>query len=370
MSCKKVYVAATRQHVGKTTSTLGLVSALQEAGHNVGYSKPVGQKFIDLGKLRVDKDALLFSKFSKFKLDPDIHSPVILGKGATTAYLDNPHDFNYREAIENAKEVLEDRHDIIVYEGTGHPGVGSIVNLSNADVAKMLDAPVIMIAEGGVGNTIDKLNMTLALFREQNVKVLGVIINKVIPEKLEMVRHYLGIKLKEMGLPLLGILPYDKTLMYPIMATVRRAIRGKVLFNEDFLNNRVEEILPASLIEPEKIDHFANILLVSSIKRIDKAIKEIKRVANRKNLKCLPISGIILTGEDSIEEYYQEFFTEADYIKEQEIPVMTTQFDTLGAVIKINRIEVKINIRTPWKSEKAVQLIKDHVDLDQLIKML
>lgn len=370
MSCKKVYVAATSQHIGKTTSTLGLVKAIKDAGHSVAYCKPVGQKFVDLGNLKADKDALLFSKVNRFKLNPDIHSPVILGKGATTAFLDNPEDFPFRERILHASEILCENHEIIVYEGTGHPGVGSVVGFSNADVAKLLDAPVVMVVEGGVGNTLDKLNMSLALFREQNVKILGVIVNKVIPEKMEMVKHYVGKGLEKMGLPLLGVLPYDKTLMYPILATVRRVVKGKVLFNEDSLNNRVEEILPASLIEADKIDHFTNILLVSSIKRIDKAINEIKRVAEQKNIKDLPISGIILTGEDSIEKYYKVFFKEAEYIENLGIPVITTKFDTLGAVIKINRIEVKINIRTPWKSDRAVELIKQHVDLDRLLNML
>ncbi|KAA3640400.1 MAG: hypothetical protein DWQ02_02120 [Bacteroidetes bacterium] len=372
MPCKKVYVAATSQHIGKTTSTLGLVRALKDAGHSVAYCKPVGQKFVDLGDLRADKDALLFSKVSGFTLDPDIHSPVILGKGATTEFLDNPEAFPFRERILKASEILCQGHEIIVYEGTGHPGVGSVVGLSNADVAKLLDAPVVMVVQGGVGNTLDKLNMSLSLFREKNVEILGVIVNKVIPEKMDMVKHYVGMGLDKMGLNLLGVLPYDKTLMYPIMATIRRVVDGKVLFNEDNLNNRVEEILPASLIETDKIDHFANILLLSSIKRIDKAINQIKEVASQKNIKELPISGIILTGEDAdaVEKYYKLFFKEAEYIESLGIPVITTKLDTLGVVIKINRIEVKINIRTPWKSDRAVELIKQHVDLNKLIDML
>jgi len=112
----KVYVAATSQHIGKTTSTLGLVKALKDAGHNVGYCKPVGQKFVDMGDLRADKDALLFSKFAHFELIPDIHSPVILGKGATSDFLENPDKYPYRERIIHAGKILEDTYDIIVYD--------------------------------------------------------------------------------------------------------------------------------------------------------------------------------------------------------------------------------------------------------------
>ena len=102
----KIYVAATSQHVGKTTSTLGLVHALRKRGVNVGYCKPVGQQFIDLGDLRVDKDALLFSGVMDFKLISEIHSPVIIGRGATVSYLENPSEHDNRNRIIKAMNVL------------------------------------------------------------------------------------------------------------------------------------------------------------------------------------------------------------------------------------------------------------------------
>lgn len=37
---RSIYVAATSQHVGKTTMTLGLIAALRDQGVDVGYSKP------------------------------------------------------------------------------------------------------------------------------------------------------------------------------------------------------------------------------------------------------------------------------------------------------------------------------------------
>ena len=101
-----------------------------------------------------------------FLLSPDYHSPVIIGRGVTKAYIESPENFNFKEKIHNASKALEAIHDIVVYEGTGHPGVGSVCDLSNADVAKMLNAPVIMIVEGGIGNTLDRLNTNLALLKQ------------------------------------------------------------------------------------------------------------------------------------------------------------------------------------------------------------
>jgi hypothetical protein len=41
--------------------------------------------------------------------------------------------------------------------------------------------------------------------------------------------------------------------------------------------------------------------------------------------------------------------------------------DTYGAVMKISKIEVKINPRTPWKIHRAEELISEHVDLDMIL---
>lgn len=365
---KAIYVAATGQHVGKTTSTLGLIAALKSLDINgVGYCKPVGQEITEMDNLKVDKDAFLFSEIMQFELSSEIHSPVILGKGATTAFLDDPTEFPFAQNIKDASSFLHQNNQVVVYEGTGHPGVGSIVGLSNADVAKMLDAKVVMVVEGGIGNTIDKLNMSLAMFREQNVPIIGVIVNKVLPKKIDKVRYYIKKKLDMMGLDLLGILPYEKSMSNPIMQTVTRAVKGRVLFNGQQLANRVEQIIPGSLIEEvSKISTRQNLLLVVSYKRAEDALKKIESLTEA-NGQGTPLSGILLTGEGRLETATENYSLHMDYIRKYKLPVISTHLDTLGAFTKINQIEVKINTSTPWKVERAIQLIKENVDLDRVL---
>ena len=61
---KAVMVAATGQHHGKTTVTLGMVSSLIERGVKVAYQKPVGQQTVPVmcGKkeLQIDRDVDIF----------------------------------------------------------------------------------------------------------------------------------------------------------------------------------------------------------------------------------------------------------------------------------------------------------------------
>ena len=360
-----IYVAATGQHVGKTTSTLGLLAALKAYGiGKVGYCKPVGQKISTLASLKVDKDAFLFSEIMNFELTSVLHSPVILGKGATTAYLDAPEKFPYAERIRHAADVLQKTNDLVVYEGTGHVGVGSIVGLSNATVAKMTGAKVVIVVEGGIGNTIDKLSLALTKFEQKKVPVIGVIVNKVRPEKIEKVRHYVGKKLEQMGLDLLGVVPFDRSLCHPIMKTINFAVNGRFIHFEENFANRVEDIIPGSLIEEvTEIGQRRNLLLVVSYKRAKETLKKLERITQKSRIMESPISGILLTGEGQVGEYPENYH----YIQKHRIPVISTHLDTLGAFTKINRLEVKINTSTPWKVDRAIQLIKEHVDLELLL---
>lgn len=359
-----LYVAASKQHVGKTTSTLGLAYCLQRLGIDIGYCKPVGQQFVDLNDLKVDKDTILFSDLIQFDLRPDIHSPVILGSGATTEFIDHPENYDYEERILKAKAELEKRKELTIHEGTGHPGVGSVVNLSNAKVARMLDAQVIFIAEGGVGSTIDMMNMCLSLFREEGVEILGVIINKVREEKIDKIKPYLQKWLDGQGIPLLGVVPYDRTLAWPVMSTVCRAINGTVQSNAHMLRNKVADVIAGTLLDRTKLEKRNNLLLVVGKHRIDETLKKILNIIEESEIEEWPLSGIVLCGEGDVNEETRAI------IDQYETPLIYSDLDTYGVVLKISRIEVKINRDTPWKIKRAIDLIEQNVDLEYIKKKI
>ncbi len=359
---KHIYVAATSQHVGKTTTTLGLVAGLLNQGKNVGYCKPVGQQFLDINNLRVDKDTLLFSDLIDFELNPDLHSPIILGRGATQMYLDNPHKFDGESKITNAADKLGEIHDIIIFEGTGHPGVGSVADVSNATVAKLLNAGVVMVVEGGIGNTIDKLNLSLALFREKNVPVIGVIVNKIRPDKIDKIGHYVNKWLIKNKLPLLGLVPYDQSLAHPLIKTVSKAVKGRIVSGYEFLNNKVEDVIAGSLVEYKELKKSQDLCLVTSNRSLHNAIRKISGMSETLGLTKSPLSGIVVTGKGKLNNVAR------NYIESHNIPVIQTELDTYEAVLKISRIEVKINRSTPWKIRRAIELIEQHVDLNKIIE--
>ncbi len=368
----RLYVAATNQHVGKTTCTLGITFALQEKGIRVGYCKPVGQEYISLEDgLKADKDALLFAKAMGFSLQPDIHSPVILGDGATQTFWDKPDNFLFQKRLEEASRYLANQpFDWIICEGTGHPGVGSIVGVSNAVVARILKARVILVVRGGIGRTVDEMSLALALFRQEGIDIEGVIVNKVLPEKLEKVKHYLGKVLEAWGIPLLGVIPYDESMMFPLFEQIRKAVDGRVVFNADKMENRIATIVSGSLIEAYDFGKHRGILIVSNALRLPEVLQKMISMAKSQGLASPDVAGILVTGTKDGHPPISAHPLCRQFVQEFQIPVVESALDTYGAALRINALEVKINTRTPWKVSRAAELIKDYVNIDMLVAIM
>jgi dethiobiotin synthetase len=363
MNYKSIYVAATSQHVGKTTSTLGLAAACHKRGINVGYCKPVGQKFITHQGMNVDKDVVLFADLLGFQIDPDWHSPVILGPGATTDYLDAPENYDFETDIRRATGELDRKHDLVIFEGTGHPGVGSVVGLSNADVAKLTKSGAIMVVEGGIGNTIDMMSMCLEKFYRLEVPLIGVIMNKVLEEKRDKSTYYVRKWLDKHDIPLLGTMPFDKTMSFPLLRTIVESLKGTIEQNGENLDTMVEGFVAGSLISSEELrDNTKNRLLVVGATRLGLAVEDTQDLMRENGWEKPPFCGIISTGHGDYSKMTNEF------VQKHKIPLIRTQLETYAAVLKISRIEVKINLQTPWKVKRAVEMIEQNIDLDYILE--
>lgn len=239
-SSSPLYVAATRQHVGKTSTSLALLSGLQKRFEQVGFMKPVGQQSLQVeenGKMvDVDKDAVLVKHhFDLEHLQYQHISPVLIPPGYTRNYLDGKIRLEDQEAlVETSYNAIRSTSQIVLCEGTGHCAVGSIVHASNAQVAKWLDAKMILVANGGLGNTFDELELNKVLCDKEGVEIAGVIVNKVHPEKLEQTREYItkALDLHWEGVPLLGCVPDRPFLGCPALGDLERLFGNNLLTGE------------------------------------------------------------------------------------------------------------------------------------------
>jgi dethiobiotin synthetase len=234
-----VYITGFRQNAGKTVAALGIISQLRRImdPSRIGYFKPVGQELVTLPDgNRIDKDAVIIKAFSGIPdLDLNAISPVRLASGFTREYLESQDQEGEHERLRDRIEATLDSlagKDVVVAEGTGHPGVGGIVGLSNAKVSNLMKAEIVYLSGGGIGRALDQLEVDLSYFLYMRSRVRGIIFNKVFPEKLEMVRQYITEPLLNRHfdavggqIRILGFLPEIDSLGRPSMHQIARAWR-------------------------------------------------------------------------------------------------------------------------------------------------
>lgn len=171
---KNIFIAATRQNDGKTVISIGLFLVLKKYTEKIGFIKPVGQKYVVIDGKKVDKDAVLLKRICNLDDDLEDMNPIAVEEGFTRNYLDNPNKEELVDKILKGYQRISKDKEIVLIEGTGHAGVGSIFDLNNAEVAKILNAPVIIISIGGIGRPADEISLNVSLFKEKGVDVKGV----------------------------------------------------------------------------------------------------------------------------------------------------------------------------------------------------
>src|ERR1700690_440899 len=225
----RVFIAATRQNDGKTTASLGLIAAVQEHFPRIGYIKPVGQRFVEIEEHKIDEDTVLMDAVYQLNCPLVDMSPIAVEPAFPRKYLESANNEALVKRIQDAFGRVAWEKDFVLCEGSGHAGVGSVFDLSNAQVAKTLGCKVIIVTQGGIGKPIDEVCLNQALFEKEGVEIIGVIINKVLEEKTSEITQFVRRGLKRKGLDLLGILPHQHILSKPTVGLVREELGAEML---------------------------------------------------------------------------------------------------------------------------------------------
>src|ERR1700760_2417270 len=238
----RIFIAATEQNAGKTTTSLGLFSALQKRLGRIGFIKPVGQRFVEIEGKRIDEDSGLMNETFGVQTPLEAMSPIAVEPDFTRRYIEDAnHEFLVKR-IQHSFDRAAWEKDFVIIEGTGHAGVGSVFDLSNATVAKLLKAKVVIVSRAGIGRPIDEIALNLALFEKQGVEVIGAIINKVVPEKMAMLKEYATRGLAKLGLPLLGMIPMHTELWKPTVNQACLRLKGEFIAGAQHKRRRIAKV--------------------------------------------------------------------------------------------------------------------------------
>jgi BioD-like phosphotransacetylase family protein len=360
LTTPRVFIAATRQDDGKTTTSLGLLGLLRKRVGRIGYIKPVGQRTVDVGGMQIDEDSVLINDTYNPGLPLEAMSPIAVESNFTRNYLDHPDPASLEEKVITAFNRAAWEQDFVIIEGTGHAGVGSVFDMSNARVAELLRSRVIIVSQGGVGKPIDEISLNLSLFRARGVDVLGVILNKVIPEKIPSLYPYAEKGLARMGLPLLGIVPLNQELRKPTINQVRHELRGDWVAGAKFHRRRITRtFIGASSSRHAELYFEPDSLIITAGDREDLILAILSGVGEGEGPR---IGGVVLT---------QGLKPQPGLVKimqSKNIPFISVQEDSYTVATRIHQMTVKTEPGDRQKIDLIQNLIESHVDIARIIE--
>ena len=359
---RKIFIAATKQNDGKTTVSLGIIRNLQEKFGKVGFIKPIGQRYLEEEGLKIDEDSILIEKVCGIKSGLKDMSPIAVEKGFTEKYIAKPDKNNISKQIQDSFRRISKNQELVVIEGTGHAGVGSVFDHSNAVVAKLLGSKVIIISSGGVGRPIDEIILNKALFEKEGVKVLGVIVNKVLPNKFDKINSLVRKGLERKGVDVLGVLPYDPMLARPTIEQILEETDFQVICGKEYLERSVAKVIVAAM-EPRDAQRYIteDSLMITPGDREDMIMIALNCFSDTSNTR-LKICGMVLTCGITPQPAIMDLLSKA------QIPVLLAKSDTYDVATCVHDITVKIRPVDKEKIDAVVKLIKENVDFKKILK--
>lgn len=382
---RQLYLAATGMNRGKTTVSLGLLAALIDRGLDTGFIKPVGQRYAVVGDVPADEDAILMKTVFDLPDPLGVMSPVHIPRGFTKSYISGGVTEDLPARIRRGHAEVARGRDVLLIEGTGHAGVGAVIDLSNADVARMLGAPAVIVSEAGVGRPIDEIVLNHALFTRHGVEVVGAVINKVDADAHPSLPGILRSGLARHGIELLGMLPYRPLLSNPTLSMLVEQMPGEVLHLGADLDRVIEHVAigamqPRHLLErigPGSLlivpgDREDVIQATVAANRTARTLQSdpglFGRLRNRSRFGRraddagrIELAGMLFTGG------YRPRTRDLEAIRSEDLFAHLVEEDTYAAASRVHDLLVKIHAADTAKVALIKALVAEHLDLDRIL---
>lgn len=309
------HLIPTRQNVGLTSISLGLVRALQHQGFRVGFAKPIGQADV------ANDHSIHFARAICQTDAPDsiliIQANERLAGGQESELLE--------EVVSLCMRAAEDT-DVLVVEGMHTDAIHPFTPRLNAEIARSLKAELILVASAKQGNALEEIIHMAQRMSKVGCHIAGAIINKAPTNfDIETVRQILG------DITLWGVVPYNATLVAPRTLDVTRHLNARILVEGDLAGRRMRETVIASRSATEMIDYLTPGALMVSAGDRDDFILATALAAS----KGVQLAGLVLTHSSEIDPRIRKLASQAF---ESGLPILSVANDSFVTATAINNI--------------------------------
>jgi hypothetical protein len=342
----KIIIASLRKNAGKTTVMVGIAKALNK---KIGYLKPFGDRLIYNKKRLWDYDSALIA--NTFALS---ENPEDMSIGFDHSKLRYMYDEKVtREKVLDLAANMAQGKDLLFVEGGRDLAYGISVYLDAVSLARYLGGNLVIVISGDENTVFDDITYVKKNMDLSGINFKGIIINKV--QNMDDFKETYLPQIQKIGVPVLGVIPYQKDLTYFSVSYLSERLFAKVVTGEDHLNRTVKNIfigamsVNAALQQP--LLKKEGILMITGGDRTDM------------NLVALDyqVTGIILTNNVVPPSHIISKATE------RKVPMLMVPYDTYETGRRIDSMEPLMTKDDKQKIELLGKLIQENVNIQEIV---
>ena len=342
-------VASTADATGKTALAISLAQLASDRGEQVGYMKPKGTRLeSSVGKTR-DEDPLLAREVlgldaEMHDLEPIVYSPTFI----ENAIRGREDPDALCERVREAFDRLADGRDRMLIEGGGHLDLGGVVELTDPEVADLLDARVLLVA---AYTGTDDIDAVLAAADVVGDRLQGVLFNAVQSGGGESLRTDVIPFLEGRDIPVHGVIPYERELGGVRIRDLAAELGAEVLV-EDGLDAYVERFSVGAMGADSALGQFRRLTDAVVVTGGDRPELHIGA------LEAPGVSCLLVTGG------HRPPGAVLGRATERAVPVLSVTTDTLTAVERAESIVRTGRARDERSVERMRSLLETHADIE------
>ena len=346
-------VTSTAESTGKTAVSLALARLAQERGRAVGYMKPKGTRLqSNVGKT-LDRDPMLAREVlgldaEMHQMEPVVYSPTFV-EGALRGRED-PDEL--AETVRGYFDELAADADLMVVEGAGKHTTGGVVDLTDPEVADLLDADVLLVADYAEPGDVDDV---LAAVDDAGDRLAGVVFNRVDDATYDQVDTDVANFLDARDVPVLGIVPRVKELAGVTVADLATELGAEVVTSDAPTDAFVERFLVGAMSGEAALSHFRRSRDTAVVTGGDRA--DIQTAA----LEAPGVKALVLSGG------HRPPGAVVGRAEEKGVPVLVVNADTLTTLERTEAVISSGRTRDARTVERMRDLLFEHADVDALI---
>jgi phosphate acetyltransferase len=353
-----LYIATIDRYSGKSLVSLGVTELLLRKTTRVGIFRPVISA--QPGQER-DKNIDLLLRHFDIQMDyekthglPMGEAEELIGQGRYDEVLDR---------IIAAYKALGECCEFILCIGSDLESAAAALEFSfNADVAKNLGAPVLLVGSGverQVASIVNSAHATVRAYQERGAQVLGVVVNRVAMDQLEELRGALKEELENEDL-IVAVIPANETLASPTMREVAEQLGGEILFGGDQLDTLARDYLVIAMRLDNYLEHLTeNALLITPGDRSDVILSA--QQAHRSN-RYPQVAGIVLSGGIKPAPPVTRLLEGLKAV----VPIISVQTDTYDTARRVSGVRSYITADNRPKIDLSLELFEEFLDTAEL----